>query len=75
VVTKRGQQLTGLVAEEGDSLTVLQSDASKVTLKKRDVEQRYASLVSVMPEGLEMQLTKQDVTDLIVYLQAVGTGK
>jgi cytochrome c1 len=28
-----------------------------------------------MPEGLEMQLTKQDVADVIAYLQAVAAPK
>jgi putative heme-binding domain-containing protein len=70
IVTKKGQQLTGLAAPQGDTVTVLQSDGSKVTLKKSDIDQQYASLVSVMPEKLQDLLTKQELADLFAYLES-----
>jgi hypothetical protein len=39
------------------------------------IDEVKATPESLMPKGLEMQLTKQDVADVIAYLQAVGKGK
>ena len=50
IMTNKGVQLDGLAATQGDTVTVLQSDGSKVTLRKDEIEQQFASLVSVMPE-------------------------
>src|SRR5262249_42888834 len=42
IVTVKGQRLTGLVAAQGDTLTVLQNDGNKTTLRKKDVDQQFA---------------------------------
>jgi putative heme-binding domain-containing protein len=70
IVTKKGQQINGLVAPQGDVLTVLQSDGTKLTLGRGDVEQMYASLVSVMPEKLLDPLTRQEIADLFAFLES-----
>jgi putative heme-binding domain-containing protein len=70
ITTKKGQTITGLAAVQGDAVTVLQSDGSKVTLKKGDVEQQVASLVSVMPERLLDPLGKQEIADLFAFLES-----
>src|SRR5262249_26773289 len=63
IVTKKGVQITGLAGPQGDLVTVLQSDGTKVTLKKSEIDTQYASLVSVMPEKLLGTLTKQEIAD------------
>ena len=70
ILTKSGQALLGLAAPQGDMVTVLLQDGNKVTLKKADVEQQIASLVSVMPEKLLDQLTKQEIADLFAFLES-----
>jgi putative heme-binding domain-containing protein len=70
VVTKKGQQLSGLLAINGDRITVLLSDGSKVSLKKDEIEQQYASLVSVMPERLLDPLSKPEIADLFAFLES-----
>ncbi|HZY86684.1 MAG TPA: HEAT repeat domain-containing protein [Gemmataceae bacterium] len=70
IVTKKGQQLNGLAAAQGDTVTVLQSDGSKATLKKKEIEQQFASLVSVMPERLLDALTKEEIADLFAFLES-----
>ncbi len=70
IVTTKGQQITGLAAPQGDTVTVLQSDGTKVTLKKSDIEQQIASLVSVMPDKLLDMLTKEEIRDLFAYLES-----
>ena len=68
-VTKQGQTINGLASLQGDVYTVLLKDATKVTLKKGDVDQRFTSLISVMPEGLLDQLDKKEIADLFAFLE------
>jgi putative heme-binding domain-containing protein len=70
IVTRKGLQVQGLAAPQGDTITVLQSDGSKVMVKEKDIEQRYASLTSVMPEKLLDLLTKQEIADLFAFLES-----
>ena len=39
---------------------------------RSEIDDIHATAKSVMPENLETQLTKQDLADLIAYLQAVA---
>jgi hypothetical protein len=43
-----------------------------VTVKKADVERRVPSKLSPMPEGLVNVLTKDEVLDLLAYLESGG---
>jgi len=70
ITTKRGQTITGLAAVQGEQVTVLQSDGTKVTLKKSDIDTQFASLVSVMPEKLLDPLTRQEIADLFAFLES-----
>ena len=70
IITTKGVTLSGLAAPQGDTVTVLQSDGSKIMLQKKDIEQQIASLVSVMPEKLLDPLTKQEIADLFAFLES-----
>ncbi len=69
-VTRKGQQLIGLAAPQGDTVTVLQNDGTKVLLKKDEIDQQFASLVSVMPEKLLDTLTTEEIADLFAFLES-----
>jgi putative heme-binding domain-containing protein len=73
IVTLKGQTIDGLAAVQGEAITVLQKDGSKVMLKKKDVERQYASLVSVMPEKLLDLLSKEEIADLFAFLESDPT--
>jgi putative heme-binding domain-containing protein len=70
ILTKSGQRYDGLAAPQGDLVTILLSDGSKVTLKRDEIDQQYASLVSVMPERLLDTLTKEEIADLFSFLES-----
>jgi len=70
IITKKGVTITGLAAPQGDTVTVLQSDGTKVTLQKGEIEQQIASLISVMPEKLLDALTKQEIADLFAFMES-----
>jgi len=70
IVTKNGKIFTGLVRDEGDQLRVLNLDKSDVIAKK-DIEDRQIQKVSIMPEGQEKELSRQEFLDLMTYLQSL----
>jgi putative heme-binding domain-containing protein len=69
-VTKSGQTISGLAALQGDTYTVLQSDGTKVTLPRGQIEQQVASTVSPMPERLIDELTREEIADLFAFLES-----
>jgi putative membrane-bound dehydrogenase-like protein len=72
VRTRRGLVLTGLIATEtATSLTLRRGEKAEDTVLRAQVEAIESSGKSLMPDGLEAQLSKQDLADLIAYLRAV----
>jgi putative membrane-bound dehydrogenase-like protein len=69
VVLKDGRLFTGVtVAETDETLTLGDTKANKQVLRKADIEEQRPQSVSVMPEGLEKQLTVDEFVDLIAFL-------
>ncbi len=76
VTTKKGQTLTGMIAAEtASSVTLRRGEKQEDTVLRSQIEEVQATAKSVMPEGLEMQLSKQDLADLIAYLRAAAVPK
>ena len=70
IATMDGKVFSGLVRDETSSRIVLQLDARKrVTIAQDDVAHRKMGTVSIMPAGLEKQLSAQDLADLVKYLK------
>ncbi|MFT5525595.1 MAG: putative membrane-bound dehydrogenase-like protein, partial [Pirellulaceae bacterium] len=70
IVTTDGKSFSGLVREEGDSLRIF--DAERETLlPKSKIDERVVVKKSLMPEGQELELSRQEFTDLIVYLESL----
>jgi putative heme-binding domain-containing protein len=76
VTNKAGRVFTGMIAAEtASSITLRRAEKAEDVLLRTDVDTMQATAKSLMPEGLEMQLGKQDVADLIAYLQSVAGPK
>jgi len=72
---KNGDDVTGRMVEEKNDKFVVMTDALKQTkteVKKSDVQKRQLSKLSPMPEGLVNILTKDEILDLIAYLNSGG---
>jgi putative membrane-bound dehydrogenase-like protein len=70
-VTKRGQIFTGvLAAETATSITLREQEGRQQVLLRADLEELTGTGKSLMPEGLEKDLNKQGLADLIAYLSA-----
>ena len=73
VTTKKGQTLSGMiVSETGSSVTLRRAEKAEDVILRSQIDDIQATAKSVMPENLETQLSKQDLADLIAYLQAVA---
>jgi putative heme-binding domain-containing protein len=76
VTTRRGQVLTGIIAAEtASSVTLKRDQGAEDTVLRSRIDRIESTGKSLMPEGLEMQLSRQDLADLIGYLRKVGSGK
>lgn len=69
VQTTDGRALSGMIAgETATSVTLKRAENATDTILRIDIEQMKSTGQSLMPEGLEKQLDKQALADLIEYL-------
>lgn len=69
VLTTDGRVLTGLVVEDTPDRLVLKLQGGKLeTIPRGDVEEDVVSPTSMMPEGLERQVSRQELADLFAFL-------
>jgi putative heme-binding domain-containing protein len=69
VTTTAGRVVTGLLAVETPaSVTLRRADKAEDTILRTQIESIQATALSLMPEELEKQLSKQDLADVIAYL-------
>ncbi|MCE9554641.1 MAG: c-type cytochrome [Planctomycetes bacterium] len=67
-----GRSFSGLLeVESGGSITLLGADGQRQTILRADLEELRSSGKSLMPDGLEQDLTPQDLADLIGYVLGV----
>jgi putative membrane-bound dehydrogenase-like protein len=72
---KDGRNYSGIIAAEtASSLTLRRGDGAEDTLLRSQVEAMTSTGQSLMPEGLEKTVTKQDMADLIAFLRASHRG-
>lgn len=68
--TKDGRIFTGMIIEEtATSLTLARTDGKKDTLLRVDLDELRSTGKSFMPEGLELDITPQDLADLFDFVQ------
>ncbi len=72
-ITTEGKVVTGFVAGESrkgiDVIPNLLTPDVKITLSRREIELRKPSTVSSMPEGLVDVLTREEIENLVSFLQ------
>lgn len=71
VVTKTGKSINGLIRRESSDEIVLVTGAKEETRIARDeIEEIRPGTVSIMPAGLDTQLTREQLADLIAFLKS-----
>jgi putative heme-binding domain-containing protein len=75
-ITKRdGEEVSGCITEETDEKIVLLVNPitqQREEVLKKDIQSRAVSKVSQMPEGLLNVLTREEILNLLAYLEADG---
>ena len=65
-----GEELYGIIAAEtGNSLVLKLPDGKTRTLLRSNLDSLHSANLSLMPEGLEAGMSKQDLADMIRFLQ------
>ena len=71
VATADGRVLAGLIArQDADVLILRDSSGAETRLRRGDVEELRRSETSLMPEGLEGALTRDEFRDLLAFLRS-----
>ncbi|HKS37836.1 MAG TPA: c-type cytochrome [Verrucomicrobiae bacterium] len=75
LILKNGDEFSGRVMEENSRRIILMIDPLKQTqeeIQKNQIKERQPSKVSPMPEGLVNILTKDEILDLLAYIESGG---
>ncbi len=71
VVTRSGKTVSGLVKNESaDEVVLATGPKEEARIAREEIEEMRPGNVSVMPSGLDQQLTPQDLADLVAFLKA-----
>ena len=79
VVKKDGDDFTGRIVDENDQKIFIATNpldlSARTEIKKSDVARREPAKLSPMPEGLLNTMTKEDILDLLAYIESMGKAK
>src|SRR5262249_8470319 len=69
ITPKKGKKTRGMIVRESaHHLYLRTSDLAEIRIARADVEEMTPSKVSLMPEGLEKTMTRQELSDLLEFL-------
>ena len=72
LVTDDGRSITGMIAAEtANSITLTRAEGESDTVLRANIEELQNTGTSIMPEGLEKQISKREMADLIAYLMSL----
>ena len=70
LVTEDGRIFRGIIATEtATSVTLKQPEGKTYTFRRDEIEELRSSGTSLMPEGMEKQISHQDMADLIAFIK------
>ncbi len=71
IVTSAGKVIQGVIsAETSNTVTLRTQDLQEIIINREDIEEQRESSTSIMPAGLDRQLTPKELRDLIAFLQS-----
>lgn len=69
VETKSGEEIQGIIKEtSAEAIDLVGADGRHVRIPVSNIKEQRGSTISLMPEGLQAGLTREEFTDLIEYL-------
>lgn len=73
VATTDGRIFTGVLANEsGGSITLAMQEGKNAVILRSEIEELHATGKSLMPEGFERDVSRQDLADLFAYIQGLA---
>jgi len=66
-----GRVINGVVTASTERTVTLQTAQEPVTLDRKEIESMKQSTTSLMPDGLLQNQSKEQIRDLIGYLQSI----
>jgi putative membrane-bound dehydrogenase-like protein len=70
VVTKSGRSVTGIIASEtAASVTLKRAEGQSETILREEIDEMQSSGISLMPEGMEKNITVTEMSDLLAFLK------
>jgi putative membrane-bound dehydrogenase-like protein len=72
VETKAGKTHNGILARESiDAVYLLTTERIEIRIDRDEIESFVPGRVSIMPQGLDTQLSRRELQDLLAYLQSL----
>jgi putative heme-binding domain-containing protein len=72
IETAAGKSYTGVIAREtAEAIYLRTADRAEIRLPRSEVETVTRGQVSIMPQGLDGQLSRQELADLIAFLRSL----
>ena len=72
LVTVDGRVFAGIVvAETATAITLRQPEGKEVTVRREDIDLLKSSGKSLMPEGLEKDITEQQLADVLAFIKSL----
>jgi putative heme-binding domain-containing protein len=76
VLTDDGLVVTGVISEEtSNALTLFVADGKQKTILRSEIDSVQSSGISLMPEGFEKELSTDQASDMIAFLQQQTTPR
>jgi putative heme-binding domain-containing protein len=70
ITTKAGKSLSGIIAvETASSITLQRAENQTDVVLRQDIDEIQSSGISLMPEGLEKNITVAEMADLLTFLK------
>ncbi|HYV29886.1 MAG TPA: dehydrogenase, partial [Candidatus Binatia bacterium] len=75
VVTKAGEEQSGVLRKDGpDEVVLATGPDTEVRIARAEIAEMRPGTVSVMPQGLDEQLSRQELADLVAFLKNTKWG-
>lgn len=72
-ITDAGRTYTGMLADEsGGAITLLEQEGKRHVLQRSELEELASTRLSLMPEGLEKDVSPEELADVIALLQSAA---
>jgi putative membrane-bound dehydrogenase-like protein len=75
IVTKAGDEFSGVLRRDNaEEVVIVTGPGPELRLARADVAEMRPGTISVMPQGLDEQLSKPELADLVVFLKNTKWG-